>query len=111
MKQRREESFSAQKFTPSPSNVFLSVSNEGVSLGASSWGWSISRSPSVRDHEQAVSLLQDCPPACLASLVLGPDLVHLVVEWSVTECMKQKKYTWDLSNQLYVTPVPEGNTL
>lgn len=49
--------------------------------------------------------------ACLASLVLGPDLVHLVVEWSVTECMKQKKYTWDLSNQLYVTPVPEGNTL
>lgn len=71
----------------------------------------MSRSPSVRDHEQAVSLLQDCPLACLASLVLGPDLVHLVVEWSVTECMKQKKYTWDLSNQLYVTPVPEGNTL
>lgn len=106
MKQRREESFSAQKFTPPPPPTYSCLSQTRVSA------WE----PLPEDDQYLGPPLSGTmnklsASSKIASLVLGPDLVHLVVEWSVTECMKQKKYTWDLSNQLYVTPVPEGNTL
>lgn len=99
MKQIKEENFSAQKFPPSPP-TYSCLSHTRVSA----WEPLPERDlylgrPLSGTMNKLSASSKIAPLACLASLVLGPDLVHLVVEWSVTECMKQRKFTWDLSNQ------------